>query len=102
MNMRMTLEEAMSDRYLTKRSSAHRNEQRDRAMRKIFARPGWAGLIAKQLGISLQTVSVWNRVPAHHVLDIAPLIRMKPQTIRPDIFGSRKKTKPTSKGARNG
>jgi len=76
---------------IMKRSSPRRDAQRDHVMRLIFAKPGFASVIARHLGVSHQNVAAWNKVPAHHVLDIAPLIEMDAADIRPDIFGSKRK-----------
>ena len=76
---------------IMKRSSPRRDAQRDHVMRLIFAKPGFASVIARHLGVSHQNVAAWNKVPAHHVLNIAPLIEMDPQEIRPDIFGESKR-----------
>ena len=74
-----------------RRSSPRRDAQRDHVMKMIFSKPGFAGLIAKHLKVTHQNVASWNKVPPHHVLDIAPLIEMTPEEIRPDVFGKRKR-----------
>jgi hypothetical protein len=68
---------------------SERGEHRDDVMKMIFARAGFAAAVAKHLGISPQNVSAWKRVPAHHVLDLAPLLEMTPEQIRPDVFKRR-------------
>ena len=77
---------------IMRRSSERRDAQRDHVMKMIFSKPGFASVIARHLNVSHQNVAAWNKVPAHHVLDIAPLIEMEPEQIRPDIF-SRKRRK---------
>ena len=72
---------------IMKRSSPRRDAQRDHVMRMIFSKPGFASVIARHLKVTHQNVAAWNKVPAHHVMDIAPLIKMSPKRIRPDIFG---------------
>jgi len=76
---------------IMRRSSPRRDAQRDRVMKMIFSKPGFASVIARHLKVTHQNVAAWNKVPAHHVLDIAPLIEMTPEDIRPDIFGKRRK-----------
>ena len=71
--------------------STNRDEQRDAVMRMIFARPGFATVVAKELGVSHQNVSSWNKVPPHHVVKLAPLLDLTPEQIRPDIFGQKEK-----------
>ena len=55
-------------------------------MRMIFDRLGFASEIARHLGVTPQSVSLWTQVPVRHVHAIAPLIGMTPEEIRPDIF----------------
>lgn len=69
---------------------SERGQHRDEVMQMIYARAGYAAAVAKHLGVSPQNVSAWRRVPAHHVLDLAPLLEMKPEEIRPDVFGKRR------------
>jgi Putative antitoxin of bacterial toxin-antitoxin system, YdaS/YdaT len=76
---------------IMRRSSERRDSQRDHVMKMIFSKPGFASVIARHLNVSHQNVAAWNKVPAHHVLDIAPLIEMTPEEIRPDIFGKRRR-----------
>jgi hypothetical protein len=79
---------------IMRRSSPRRDAERDPIMRMIFSKPGFASVIARHLGVTPQNVASWNSVPPHHVRKIAPLIEMKPQQIRPDIFGSGRKRRP--------
>lgn len=72
---------------IMRRSSPRRNAERDEILRMIFSKPGFASVIAEHLGVSPQSVSAWDRIPAQYVLDIAPLLRMRPDRIRPDVFG---------------
>ena len=67
-----------------KRSSPRRDKERDHVMRLIFSKPGFAAVIARHLCVTHQNVAAWNRVPAHHVMEIAPLIEMTPEQVRPD------------------
>jgi hypothetical protein len=76
---------------IMRRSSPRRDAERDAVMKMIFSKPGFASVIARHLDVSHQNVAAWNKVPAHHVLDIAPLIEMSPEEIRPDIFVRRRK-----------
>jgi Putative antitoxin of bacterial toxin-antitoxin system, YdaS/YdaT len=74
--------------------SKNRDRHRDAVMRGIFSKPGFASVIARKLGLTPQNISAWNRVPAHHVLDISPLIGLSPEDIRPDIFGGKRRRHP--------
>jgi len=68
-----------------------RDIQRDAIMKMIFDRPGFAMVIAKHIGTTHQNVSSWKRVPPHHVLEVASLLNMTPEQVRPDVFGKRKR-----------
>jgi hypothetical protein len=68
-----------------------RDVQRDAVMKMIFAKPGFAADVARHLGMTHQNVSQWNRVPAHHVIEIAGMLGMTPEQIRPDVFGRRRR-----------
>jgi Bacterial toxin YdaS len=72
------------------RPTSQRDAERDHVTKLIFSVPGFATVVARHLDVTHQNVSSWNRVPPHHVLKLAPLIRMTPQEIRPDIFGEPK------------
>ena len=74
-----------------RRSSSHRNAQRDRVMKLIFSKPGLAKVVADQLGVTHQNVAAWNQVPAKHVMAVASLIDMTPEEIRSDIFDPNKR-----------
>jgi hypothetical protein len=71
---------------IMRRSSPTRDAQRDEIMRMIYSKPGFSRVLAKHLGVTPSSMSAWNRVPARFVLDIAPLIEMTPEQIRPDVF----------------
>jgi hypothetical protein len=71
---------------------AKRND-RDKVMRDIFSRAGYSAVIARHIGVTRQYISAWKRVPAHYVLELAPLLEKTPQQIRPDIFGAPPKTR---------
>jgi len=85
---REELEEAMIRR---RKRTEGRDAKRDEVMRMVFARPGFAMVIAKKLGLSHQAVSAWTKVPPHHVIELAPLLKLSPEAIRPDIFKRRRK-----------
>ena len=67
------------------------SEQRDRIMRRIYSERGLATDIARKLGLTYQAVQQWKRVPPEHVMSVAPILDMKPEDIRPDIFKPRKR-----------
>jgi hypothetical protein len=67
--------------------------ERDEVMQDIFSRVGYSAVIARHIGVTRQYVSAWKRVPAHYVLELAPLLEKTPQQIRPDIFGAPPKSR---------
>jgi len=76
-------------RRYTKRTT--RDHRRDDVMKMVYSRPGFGMRIAEHLGLSYQVVSAWKRVPAHHVMTLAPMLELSPEQIRPDVFGTNKK-----------
>ena len=67
------------------------SDQRDRIMRRIYAKRGLATQLAGELGVTYQAVQQWKRVPPEHVQSVAEMLDMKPEDIRPDIFRPRKR-----------
>lgn len=61
-------------------------QRRDPIMQMIFAEAGLATKIAKRVCVSHQSVSMWKRVPAYHVLEVAPMLGLTPEQVRPDVF----------------
>lgn len=47
---------------------------------------GTLGAISTALGITKAAVSVWHRVPIHHVRKVCQLTGLRPDQVRPDIF----------------
>lgn len=45
-----------------------------------------ASEIAKALRVSRSTVSMWERVPAKHVIAVAEMLRISRHRIRPDLY----------------
>ena len=76
-----------------RRSSPSRDAKRDEIMRMVYSKPGFANVLAQHLGISQQSISAWNKVPAQFVLDLAPLLEKTPEQIRPDVFSRTRKRK---------
>jgi len=66
-------------------------DHRDLVMRRVYLKRGLATHIADELGVSHQAVQKWKRVPPEHVLALAPLLEMRPEDIRPDIFRPKKR-----------
>lgn len=75
---------------IMRRSSRRRDAQRDHVMKMIFSKPGFAGVIAQHVGLTHQAIAAWDQIPPKYVKQIAPLIEMSPEEIRPDIFGDPK------------
>ncbi|MBE9604610.1 pyruvate kinase [Acetobacteraceae bacterium H6797] len=62
---------------------------RDPILEEILARRGMVTRIASELGISTAAVSQWRRVPEERVIEIARLLDMPPELLRPDIPAAR-------------
>ena len=58
---------------------------REPTLEDIFARRGAITRIATELGISTAAVSQWRRVPDDRVLDVARILNLTPETLRPDL-----------------
>lgn len=55
--------------------------------KEIRERVGSVLALARQLGMSRAAVSMWNRVPVHHVLTLEQLFGWSRYEQRPDIYG---------------
>jgi pyruvate kinase len=58
---------------------------RDPTLEDLFARRGAITRIATELGISTAAVSQWRRVPDDRVSDVARILGLAPEAIRPDL-----------------
>lgn len=68
------------------RSSPRRNAERDRIMKMIISKPGFARVIGEHIGRTPQAIAAWNQVPIKYVKEVSDLLGMSPQEIRPDFF----------------
>ena len=58
---------------------------RDPTLEELFARRGAITKIATELGISTAAVSQWRRVPDERVADVARILGVAPEVLRPDL-----------------
>jgi len=58
----------------------------DQAIKKIRETRGLAIRVAEACGIARNAVYQWDRVPVERVHDVAKVLEMTPEQIRPDIF----------------
>ena len=58
---------------------------RDPTLEELFARRGAITRIATELGISTAAVSQWRRVPDERVADVARILGVAPEVLRPDL-----------------
>jgi DNA-binding transcriptional regulator YdaS (Cro superfamily) len=59
---------------------------RDEVLAGLLATPGRAQALADGLGISLQAVCQWRRVPVERVKRVSEITGATPHELRPDIF----------------
>lgn len=53
----------------------------------LFQAAGTVTAVAERIGISVQTVSQWDRVPAEHCLALEAAFGVSREVLRPDIYG---------------
>lgn len=58
----------------------------DKTIERIRSERGLAVRVAEACGIDRAAVYQWQRVPIARVHDVAELLRLQPEQIRPDIF----------------
>jgi DNA-binding transcriptional regulator YdaS (Cro superfamily) len=61
-------------------------KHRDPILVEVFASYGTAAHLARQLGLSRQCVSQWEKVPLKYIRQIARDTQISPQKLRPDIY----------------
>jgi len=62
------------------------SKQKSPELLLVLSKFGTLGAISGALGISKAAVSVWRRVPVHHVRKVCELTGLRPDQVRPDIF----------------
>ena len=58
----------------------------DKTIERIRAERGLAVRVAEACGIDRAAVYQWERVPIARVHEVADVLRLQPEEIRPDIF----------------
>jgi pyruvate kinase len=59
---------------------------KDKAIRKMRKIRGLSMQVASVCGIDRAAVYQWRKIPANRVHDVAPILDMTPEEIRPDVF----------------
>jgi DNA-binding transcriptional regulator YdaS (Cro superfamily) len=62
---------------------------RERGLRRAIEAAGSFGRLARLVGVSQQTVSRWQRIPAERVLQIEELTGVAREHLRPDLYQPR-------------
>ncbi len=57
-------------------------------MKRIRERRGMLALIARELGLSHQSVVQWKQVPLQYVFQVGSIAKIKPELLRPDFFAN--------------
>ena len=60
--------------------------KRDAGLKAAIDKAGSICQLARLLGLSQPTVSVWKRVPPHRVIQIEALTGVSRRVLRPDLF----------------
>ena len=53
----------------------------------VIEKAGGHRAVASALGLSTQAVYSWKAVPAKHLFKVAEMAKVKPQEVRPEMFG---------------
>lgn len=59
---------------------------RDPGLQAAIAAAGSITALARRLGLSQPTVSVWKRIPPHHVISVETLTGISRRVLRPDLY----------------
>ena len=62
-----------------------RTSTRDRGLLAAIGHAGGISRLARLLGLTQPTVSLWKRVPAHHVIEVESLTGISRRLLRPDL-----------------
>lgn len=63
-----------------------RTTKRDAGLRAAIEKAGSICRLARLLGLSQPTVSIWRRVPSHRVIQIEALTGVSRRVLRPDLY----------------
>ncbi len=63
-----------------------KTSSRDPGLLAAIAAAGGISELARSLGLTQPTVSVWKRVPAHHVIRVESLTGLNRRLLRPDLY----------------
>ena len=63
-----------------------RTTSRDPGLLAAITAAGSITSLARGLGLSQPTVSVWKRVPPHHVIAVERLTGVSRRVLRPDLY----------------
>jgi DNA-binding transcriptional regulator YdaS (Cro superfamily) len=88
MGCRITLQ--LLQRYTETMPSATPPENiEDNGLRQAVAKMGSINALAKVLGMSAQSVSVWRRIPSHRILQVEAVTGIRREELRPDLYNRR-------------
>lgn len=77
-----------------------RQTRTDAGLAAVIGSVGKLADLSRPLGITVQTVSQWRRVPVEHVLELERLTGVSRHRQRPDIFGPEPSRRPLGRARR--
>lgn len=65
--------------------------ERDEGVQLAIAAAGGLRPLARELGMSMQALSEWRRVPADRLLQVEAVTNISRRKLRPDLYRTRKR-----------
>jgi DNA-binding transcriptional regulator YdaS (Cro superfamily) len=60
--------------------------EKDEGLKAAIAAAGSAKALARAVGMSLQALSEWKRIPSHRILQVEAVTGIKREKLRPDLY----------------
>lgn len=82
---------AREDLSAEKVKRAEMSPERDEGVQLAIAAAGGLRPLARELGMSMQALSEWRRVPADRLLQVEAVTNIPRRKLRPDLYRTRKR-----------